>query len=231
MAFELTAEARDDLGRGGSRRLRRRGRIPAIVYGGGRDPRAISLGQNELVHEMDREGFFTNILTIRLGKDSQSVVVKAVQRHPARPQVLHVDFLRIVADQEITLNVPIRVVGEEESVGIKEGGVVERLLSDVEITCLPRHLPDFLEIDVSELEINQLLHLSDIVLPEGVSSVALDHDQDQAIVAINPPRREEIDEVPEMELEEGEVPPDEVPTTDEQDEGGDDASGDGEQPA
>ncbi|WP_428099868.1 50S ribosomal protein L25/general stress protein Ctc [Candidatus Rariloculus sp.] len=225
MAFELVGETREDLGRSGSRRLRRQGRIPAIVYGGGEEPRPITLGQNDLLHEMDREGFYTSILTIKVGKDSQSVVVKAVQRHPARTQILHLDFQRIVADQQITLNVPIRIVGEIDSLGIKEGGVVDRLLTDIEVSCLPRHLPEYLEIDVSALEINQLMHLSDIALPEGVSSVALDHDQDQAVVAINPPRREEIDERMEEAIEEDEIPPGEVPTT-EEDESADDASGD-----
>ena len=225
MAFELVGETREERGRSGSRRLRRQGRIPAIVYGGGEEPRPITLGQNDLLHEMDREGFYTSILTIKVGKDSQSVVVKAVQRHPARAQILHLDFQRIVADRQITLNVPIRIVGEIDSVGIKEGGVVDRVLTDIEVSCLPRHLPEYLEIDVSALEINQLLHLSDIVLPEGVSSVALDHDQDQAVVAINPPRREEIDEPTEEAIEEDEIPPGEVPTT-EEDESADDESED-----
>ena len=225
MEFELTGEARSDLGRGGCRRLRRSGRIPAIVYGGGEEPQAVSLGQNELFHEMDRDGFHTNILTLRIGKTSESVVVKAVQRHPSRPQILHLDFQRIVADQAITLNVPIHFVGEEDAAGVKEGGDVQRLLTDVEITCLPRHLPDNLEIDISELALGQLLHLSDVQLPEGVSCVALDHGQDQPVVAIALPRREEIDEVVDDLLEGEEVPTEDVPVGDE-DETSDDAPDD-----
>lgn len=221
MEFELKGEARSDLGRRGSRRLRRDGRIPAIVYGGGEDPLAVSLGQNELQHEMDRDGFHTSILTLKVGKANQSVVVKAVQRHPSRPQILHLDFQRIVADQAITLNVPINFIGEDDAAGIKEGGVVQRLLTDVEISCLPRHLPEYLEIDISALEMNQLLHLSDIELPEGVASVALDHGQDQPVVAITAPRREEIDEIPEEELEEGEIPTEEGEEGDEDEAGGD----------
>ena len=224
MEFQLTGEARSDLGRRGSRRLRRSGRIPAIVYGGGEEPLAVSLGQNELSHEMDRDGFHTSILTLKVGKASQSVVVKAVQRHPSRPQILHLDFQRIVADQAITLNVPVNVVGEDDAVGIKEGGVVQRLLTDVEISCLPRHLPEYLEIDISALEMNQLLHLSDIELPEGVACVALDHGQDQPVVGITMPRREEVDEVEvDEELEGEEIPTeeDEAEADDEGDAGGD----------
>ncbi len=222
MEFQLTGEARSDLGRRGSRRLRRSGRIPAIVYGGGEEPLAVSLGQNELAHEMGRDGFHTSILTLKVGKASQSVVVKAVQRHPSRPQILHLDFQRIVADQAITLNVPVNVVGEDEAVGIKEGGVVQRLLTDVEISCLPRHLPEYLEIDISALEMNQLLQLSDIVLPEGVSCVALDHGQDQPVVGITMPRREEVDEVEvEEELEGDEIPTEDAEAGDEDETGGD----------
>lgn len=223
MSFQLQAEARDQFGRSGSRRLRRTGRVPAIVYGGGQDPTPISLDHNHVVHDMQREAFYTSILTVKVGKDSQSVVVKAVQRHPARPQVMHIDFQRIVADEEITLNVPIHFIGEEQATGVKEqGGVIDHIQTDVEISCLPRHLPEFLELDVTELELNGLFHLSDIKLPEGVTSVALEHGQDLPVVAINPPRREEEEEP--TEAEEGEVPAGEVPTTGE-DEAQEDAAG------
>ena len=221
MEFQLTGEARSDLGRRGSRRLRSSGRIPAIVYGGGEEPLAVSLGQNELLHEMEQDGFHTSILTLKVGKASQSVVLKAVQRHPSRPQILHLDFQRIVADQAITLNVPINFTGEDDAAGINEGGVVQRLLTDVEVSCLPRHLPEYLEIDISALEMNQLLHLSDIELPEGVTCTALEHDQDQPVVGITMPRREEIDELPEEELEEGEIPIEEDEAGDEDEAGGD----------
>ncbi len=222
MEFELKGEARSDLGRGGSRRLRRSGRVPAIVYGGGKEPVTVSLGHNELLHEMDRDGFHTSILTLKLGKASQSVVVKAVQRHPSRPQILHLDFQRIVADQAITLNVPINFVGEEEAAGIKEGGVVQRILTDIEISCLPRHLPEYLEIDISALEMNQLLHLSDIVLPEGVTCTALEHGQDQPVVGITTPRREEIDEIEvDDELEGEEIPTEDAESADEGETGAD----------
>lgn len=209
MAFELEGEIRSEAGRTSSRRLRRLNRIPATVYGGGQAPVSISLDHNRLVHEMDREAFSTSILTITIGKDSQSVVVKEVQRHPAKSHVVHLDFQRVVEDEEITLHVPVHFLGEAEARGVKEqGGVVEHIISDVEISCLPRHLPEFLELDVSGLGLNEIMHLSDIKFPEGVASVALEHGQDHPLVAINPPRREEVEEevVEEEAVEAGAVP-------------------------
>jgi large subunit ribosomal protein L25 len=202
--FELEIEARDTFGKGESRRLRRRGKVPAIIYGGGQEPRAIMLGKDRLQLNMEREAFYTSILTLNLGTESQAVIVKDVQRHPAKPRVLHLDFQRVVADEKITLNIPIHFLGEEESIGVSEqGGEISRLLTDVEISCLPRDLPEFIELDVTNLELNQLLHLSDLVIPEGVEVTALAHDQDPAVISINPPRREEEDEA--IEPEEGEL--------------------------
>jgi large subunit ribosomal protein L25 len=192
--FELQAEARNASGRTGSRRLRRQGKVPAVIYGGGADASAITLDHNELVHEMSQEAFYTSILNIKIGGQSQSVVVKEVQRHPARPVIMHLDFQRIVEDEAITLHVPLHFVGEEVAKGVKEqGGVLEHLASDVEVSCLPRDLPEYLEVDVTSLELNQILHLSDLKLPQGVSLVALEHHQDHPIVTISPPRREEAE--------------------------------------
>jgi large subunit ribosomal protein L25 len=201
--FELEVETRDNLGKSESRRLRRRGKVPAILYGGGKEPRAIVLEKDRLHVQMEKEAFYTSIVTLNLGKESQAVIVKAVQRHPAKPHVLHLDFQRILADEKITLNVPIHFIGEEDAIGVKDqGGEISHLATDVEISCLPKDLPEYLELDVSNMELNQLLHLSDLALPEGVEVTALAHDQDPAVFAINPPRREEEDEV--LEAAEGE---------------------------
>lgn len=211
MRFELQGEARESFRRNASRKLRRDGRVPAIIYGAGKSPQPISLDHDAIVHQMNHEAFYTSILSLVVGADTQPVVVKEVQRHPAKPYVLHLDFQRIVEDEEITLHVPIHFVGEAAAKGVKEqGGVIEHLVTDIEISCLPRHLPEYLEVDVTAMELNDILHLSDIKLPEGVESVALGHEQDPPIVAISPPRREEE----EPEAEEGEeVPAGEVPTT------------------
>jgi len=207
--FELEIEVRDKLGTGETRRLRKSGKVPAILYGGGKDPQSVMLEKDRLQLQMEQEAFYTSILTLNLNGETQAVIVKDVQRHPAKRQVLHLDFQRILADEKISLNVPIHLLGQEEAVGVREqGGEVAHLTTDVEVSCLPKDLPEYLEIDISDLELNQLLHLSDIKVPEGVELTALAHDQDPAVVSINPPRREEEDEVleAEEELEEGAEP-------------------------
>ncbi|HEU4620298.1 MAG TPA: 50S ribosomal protein L25/general stress protein Ctc [Gammaproteobacteria bacterium] len=194
MKFELQAEARDVLGRSGNRQLRRLGKVPAVMYGGGAEPTSIQLDHNALLREMSHEAFYTSILTVKIDGQSQPVVVKDVQRHPARPLVMHLDFQRILEDEEITLHVPLHFVGEAVAKGVKEqGGVVEHLATDVEVSCLPRDLPAYIEVDVSHLELNEILHLSDLKLPEGVSLVALAHHRDDPVVTIAPPRREEVE--------------------------------------
>jgi large subunit ribosomal protein L25 len=193
--FEINAETRAGKGRSDSRKLRRLGRVPAVVYGGGQEPRAITLDRNSLTLQLDLESFYTSILNLKFGDKSQPVVVKEVQRHPAKSTPMHLDFQRVVEDEEITLNVPIHFLGEEIAVGVKQqGGVIEHIITDVEISCLPANLPEFLEIDVTSLELNDILHLSDIRYPEGVESTQLAHGHDSPVVAIHPPRREEVEE-------------------------------------
>jgi len=208
--FELTVEPRVQIGRTSSRRLRKAGKVPAVVYGGGEAPESMLLEHNTLAHQMNREAFFTSILTLKIGAKSQQVVVKDVQRHPVRPLIMHLDFQRIREDEEITLSVPIHFLNEADAKGVKDqGGVVDHLLTEVEVECLPRYLPEYLEIDVTNLELNQIYHLSDIKLPEGVSLVALKHGQDQPVVAVNVPREEEV----EAPVEAAEIPAGEVPAT------------------
>lgn len=192
MKFEIEAETRSGSGRAASRKLRRDGRVPAIVYGGGQDPSPITLDRNSLVRHMDLEAFYTSILNLNIGKAAQPVVVKDVQRHPAKSFIMHLDFQRVVADEELTLTVPIHFIGEENAIGVKQqGGVIEHAITDVEISCLPANLPEFLELDVSGLGLNDILHLSDIAYPEGVTSTQLRHGHDSPVVACHPPRREE----------------------------------------
>ena len=200
--FALNIDNRPDLGTGSSRRLRRHGKVPAIIYGGGRKPRAVVLDHARLLHEMEHEAFYTSILTLTLGDVSQPVVVKDVQRHPSRRQVLHLDFQRIREDEKINLNVPIHFLGADIAVGVKEqGGEVSMQLTEVEVSCLPKDLPEFIEIDITGLQLNQRLHLTDLEVPEGVELPALVHGQDPSIITIIPPRREEEDVVPELEAD------------------------------
>jgi large subunit ribosomal protein L25 len=214
VTFEIQGESRAARGRSENRHLRRLGKVPAVIYGGGKDAAAITLDHNLLLRQMSQPAFYTSILTLKVGAESHAVFVKDVQRHPARPLIMHLDFQRIVEDEEITLNVPIRFTGEEAAKGVKEqGGVVEHLATDLEISCLPRNLPEFIEVDVSQLGMNDILHMSDLKLPEGVSLVALAHNQDRPVVTISQPRREEKDV--EEEGAEGEAPaPEEGPAED-----------------
>ncbi len=145
-AFELAGEPRAQLGRTDSRRLRKAGKVPAIMYGGGEAPEALVLDHNALKNQMSREAFYTSILTLKIGSKAQQVVVKGVERHPARPLIMHLDFQRVREDVEITISVRIHFTGEAEAKGVKDqGGVVEHLLTDVEIRCLPRYLPEYLD--------------------------------------------------------------------------------------
>ena len=196
MRFEIPAESRDGTGRAANRQLRSTGRVPAVVYGGGKGPESLSLDKNGLFHQMELEAFYTSILTIKVGSKTQSVVVKDVQRHPARIQdVLHLDFQRVVEDEAITISVPIHFLNEESAKGVKEqGGAIEHTMTDIEISCLPRDLPEFVEVDLIDVELNQIVHISDVKLPEGVTSVALAHEQDLPVASIHPPRQQEVDE-------------------------------------
>ena len=167
--YDLIAETREDQGKGASRRLRREGKVPAIIYGAGRPPRNLAFDHNKVIKELENEKFYSSILNIKVGEKSQAAVVKDIQRHPAKRQILHMDFQRIVEDEKIKMNVPIHFVGEDVAKGVKqEGGAVMHLESDVEVSCLPRDLPEYFEVDVAELGLNEMLYLSDIKLPEGV---------------------------------------------------------------
>ncbi len=205
--FDLVAEYRDDQGKGASRRLRREGKIPAIIYGAGRPPRALAFDHNKVLKQTESESFYSSVLNVKVGDQSQPAIIKDLQRHPAKRQILHMDLQRIVADQEIRMNVPLHFLNEETAPGVKEGGKVSHLMSDVEVVCLPKHLPEYLEIDIGDLELDGMLHLSDIKLPEGVEIPELQQgpEHDQAIVAIHIIKAAPIEEEEAAEAE-AEVP-------------------------
>lgn len=195
--FVLQADIRDDQGKGASRRLRRAGRVPAVVYGGGRPARAVALDQNAVKKALDQEAFYSSVIQIRVGERQQPVILKDVQRHPAKGFALHLDFQRIVADEKIRMNVPVHLKGEKEALGVRTGGgLVSHLMNEVEVSCLPGNLPEFLELDISALEVDDSLHLSDIPLPEGVEIIQLQYgeDHDQPVVAIVRPRKEKAED-------------------------------------
>jgi large subunit ribosomal protein L25 len=172
----IIAEIREDVGKGASRRLRREGKVPAVIYGGQRDPISLSVQQDELLHATENESFFASILEIRLGKDrTQQAVVRDMHRHPFKPVIMHIDFLRVSAEQALRISVPIHFIGEEESPAGKASGVViQHQITDVEISALPKDIPEFLAVDLSNMDAGDAVMLSSIELPEGVSIPALE---------------------------------------------------------
>ncbi|TDI94338.1 MAG: 50S ribosomal protein L25/general stress protein Ctc [Chloroflexi bacterium] len=205
--IELEAELRTDVGKGASRRLRRLAdKVPSIMYGGDQDSIALTLRYNELAKAMQEESFFSQIISIKTNGKSQQVVVRDLQRHPASDRVQHIDFLRIRADRALQVQVPIHFINEEECVGVRtEGGAISHMITDVEISCLPGDLPSFLEVDMLEVTLGTALHVSDIIVPEGVTIVALAQEEpnDAQIATVLVPR-ENIEEEPELEALEGE---------------------------
>ncbi|PFG11610.1 MULTISPECIES: 50S ribosomal protein L25/general stress protein Ctc [unclassified Marinobacter] len=201
--FVLTAFPRDDQGRGASRRLRREERkIPAIIYGGHKDATPISIWHNDLKKALENEAFYSRVLTIELNGEKESVILKDLQRHPYKPLLSHADFQRVNKDEEIFVHVPLHLVNEETAPAIKTfGGVAFRLMTQVEVACLPENLPEFIEIDLFDVEMDGIVHMSELKLPEGVRIPALQHgaEHDQAIVTINKPKGVKSDTVEDEE--------------------------------
>jgi large subunit ribosomal protein L25 len=184
--FDLVAEERTDSGKGASRRLRRAGKVPAIVYGAGREPRSVCFDREPLMHKMENESFFSSVLNINVQGKARQCILKDVQMHPAKRLVLHLDLQRIVADEVIRMTVPIHFLNEESAPGVKQaGGSVAHTVSEIEVSCLPANLPEYLELDIGELELDQSLMISDIVLPEGVEVPDLTNDNDRSAVSIH----------------------------------------------
>jgi large subunit ribosomal protein L25 len=182
----INAEIREDVGKGASRRLRREGKVPAVIYGGDRDPVTLAVEQGDLLHATENEAFFASILEIKVGKDrKQQAVVRDMHRHPYKPVIMHIDFMRVSAKQVLRISVPVHFVGEEESPAGKASGVViQHQMTEVEIAALPKDIPEFLEVDLSQMEAGDAVMLSSIVLPEGVTIPALEmegEDNDSAV--------------------------------------------------
>jgi len=194
-SFELAAEFRDgQQGKGASRRLRRSGMVPAILYGGHTEPRQLAISHQKLLLMLDNERFYSTILSIKVGNESQAVILKDVQRHPAKNQVLHLDLQRVLDNEKIRMTIPLHFKGDTSCPGVKtQGGIISHLLNDVQVACLPKDLPEFLELDMSGMNINDMKRLSDIPLPPGVELVLLTHGRDEAVASIHHPRAEEVE--------------------------------------
>jgi large subunit ribosomal protein L25 len=196
--FKLNVIVRDDTGKGASRRLRRlAGEVPAIVYGGKTPPQKISLPHKDLDYALQNEAFYSHIITLNIEGKNEEVILKDLQRHPAKPVIMHADFLRISKTQKLSTKVPIHFINEDVCAGVKlGGGNITRSMTELDITCLPADLPEYIEVDVAEVEVGQILHISDIKLPNGVESIALSYgeDRDSPIFTVNKPK-EEVEEV------------------------------------
>ncbi len=187
VSFEIDALPRSDAGKGASRRLRRSGQVPAIIYGGHQDPAMISVVHTTLLQNLEYEAFYSHILTLKLAGKEERVVLKDLQRHPSKPFVQHVDFQRISENEKLRLHVPLHFVNEATSPGVKMGGRVSHTLADVEVSCLPKDLPEFIEVDMAVLEVGQSIHLSELQLPAGVEipELAQGPEHDLVVVSIH----------------------------------------------
>ncbi|HEY5810477.1 MAG TPA: 50S ribosomal protein L25/general stress protein Ctc [Povalibacter sp.] len=194
-SFDLVADLRDGVqGKGASRRLRRSGKVPAILYGGHDQPKQITLDHQNLLTLLVNERFYSTILSLNINGQKQAAILKDVQRHPAKNQILHMDLQRVLENEKIRMSIPLHFKGAAGSPGVKtQGGIVSHLLNNVEVLCLPKDLPESLEVDMSQMSINDMKRLSDIPLPEGVEFVALAHGRDEPVVSIHHPRAEEVE--------------------------------------
>jgi large subunit ribosomal protein L25 len=190
-SFELVAEFRETQGKGASRRLRHEGKVPAILYGGHADARTLTLSHQKLLIMLDNERFYSTILSLKVGDQTQAAILKDVQRHPYKNSIVHVDFQRVEENEKIRISIPLHFTGAAVSPGVKsQGGIVSHMRNEAEVTCLPKDLPEFIEVDISGLSLNESIHLSQLKLPEGVVLVDLAK-EDSAVVAIHSPRAEE----------------------------------------
>lgn len=181
MQFEMTAKKRTDQGTGASRRLRRAGRVPAIVYGGNEAAQAIDLDMNTILLNLRKEAFHASILVLDVEGKKESVLLRDSQMHPYKAVVLHVDFQRVDPNQKLHQKIPLHFVNEDVAPGVKlSGGLVSHAMNELDVSCLPANLPEFIEVDLKELKVGQSIHVKDLALPKGVSVVS--HGQDNPVV-------------------------------------------------
>ena len=200
IAFELSAEPRNDQGKGASRRLRHSGKVPAILYGAHAEPTRLALEHHKLLPLVSDEKFFSSIISISVGTQKQPVIVKDVQMHPARNAIVHVDLQRVLENEKIRLHVPIHFKGEAAAPGVKtQGGVVSHHMADMEVVCLPKDLPEYIELDLSGMNLNDSLYLNEIKVPAGVTISALAHGANPPVVSIHAPRVAEPEPTAEVE--------------------------------
>ena len=233
MSITVNATEREDQGKGASRRLRKEEKVPSIVYGGTKEPLMISLNIHEITHLLEDENTFTSVLDLVVGKSKDSVVIKDIQRHPAKNTVFHVDFLRVDAKHALITTTPLHFIGVEENEAIRLGNMLNQFVVSIEISCLPQDLPHGINVDVTNLELGEHLTLTDLILPEGVIITSLQHEDieahDQTVCSVSEPKLI-AEEEEEEEEEEGLESDDSEADGEDQSEGSDDSKdGDSEE--
>lgn len=207
--FTLVAESRENLGRSASRCLRRSEKLPGVIYGGGEEPTSITFRHDDVFHALEHEAFYSSIIELKIDGKKQKAVIKDLQRHAYKPKLVHIDFLRVNDKTEIHVHVPLHFTGECPAV--EEGGVVNHLVNEVEVICFPKDLPEYVEVDLSNLQLDETIHLSQLKIPEGVKLASLVHGNDAGIANVHIPRAIKADE--ELEAAASEVPAGEVPAS------------------
>ena len=226
--FVINAEKRDEQGKGASRRLRRAGKFPAIVYGADKEPRTLAVNHNEMLLHLESEAIFSHVLTLAMPEGKEQVVLKDLQRHPSKPVVLHADFLRVSAKQKLTMPIPLHFINEDQCPGhTMSGGLIQHHLNELEVSCLPRDLPEYIEVDMGEAELGDTIHVSDVKLPAGVELTA-SHDPEDSVASVT--MAQTMEEPEEEEAEAPEAAAEEAPEGEEESPGeGEGEGGEGEE--
>ena len=193
-SFDFEAEARTGTGKGDARRTRRQGKIPAIVYGAGQAPVKLNLVHHKVLKALENDAVYSHVLTIKYGDQEEKAILKALERHPSKPIIMHMDFLRVNEKEKLRVHVPLHFTNQEVSVGVKRGGVVGHNLVEVEVECVPQDLPEFIEVDLLQVDLGGLVHLSDLKVPKGVEIVDLTHGDDRVVAGIHGTRSSETEE-------------------------------------
>lgn len=181
MEFIINAQKRDKKGTSSSRNIRRDGMVPAIIYGADTAEETISLNKFEIAKNLDNDAFYSQVLDISLDGKKQQVILRDIQRHPAKREILHMDFQRIKADQKINVTIPIKFVNEDKAPGVKiDGGIVSHLMTELEVVCLPADIPENITVDLIDLPIDKSIHLTELNLPDGVELTLLQHGDDES---------------------------------------------------
>ena len=204
--FTINAKSREDTGKGASRRLRRlTGEVPAIIYGGKKDAEKISILHKDITKALENDAVYSSIISLSIDGKAEDTIIKDIQRHPAKQIILHMDFLRVSKTTKLQTRVPLNFINEDICVGVKlGGGLIAHTMTDIEISCLPKDLPESIDVDMAEVDVGQIVHLSDLTLPDGVESVSLSQgaDYDLTVATVNKQKAVEIDEPIESESSE-----------------------------